>query len=231
MLLFPYGPGVNLINHRGYDANVGLRWSKSPAHRSQWLDLPLRDLWNVMYPGALILEVVALRDIQQGEELYLDYGREWEDAWEEHVRNWRPEDNARNYVYPADMDLSQPFRSLHEQKINPYPRNLATACFEENWDRDPGRQEWTPPKHWPEGLVYCRILKREQKADGSYVYEASLGFDILPHAEDDFQYINTNIPHSAITFVDRPYMSDMHLKNAFRHTIGLPQELVPSTWK
>ena len=39
MLLFPYGPGVNLINHSSKSPNVGLRWSSSKFHHNQWLKL------------------------------------------------------------------------------------------------------------------------------------------------------------------------------------------------
>ena len=173
ILLFPYGPGVNLINHNHYHPNVGLRWSTSPQHHGQWLDLPLRDFWKVMYPGAIILEVVALRDIQPGEELFLDYGAEWDAAWKKHVQEWKPF-KAEEYVYPADMDLTKAFRTLQEQESNPYPPNLATACFENNWHRDEGRAEWEEVEYWPEGLTYCHILKRDLQGDGSYVYEVAL---------------------------------------------------------
>jgi len=34
----------------------------------------------------LSFEYVALRDIEEGEEIFMDYGEEWEDAWEQHVK-------------------------------------------------------------------------------------------------------------------------------------------------
>jgi hypothetical protein len=36
--------------------------------------------------GGLAFDVVALRDIQPGEEAFIDYGSEWEEAWKTHVR-------------------------------------------------------------------------------------------------------------------------------------------------
>jgi len=75
ILLYPYGPGVNLINHASGDkANVELRWSKSPTSHYTWLDLPLDQFWDYIYPGGLVMEVVAIRNIEQGEELFMDYG-------------------------------------------------------------------------------------------------------------------------------------------------------------
>lgn len=39
LLLFPYGPGVNLINHSSKNPNVGLQWSSSKFHNEEWLKL------------------------------------------------------------------------------------------------------------------------------------------------------------------------------------------------
>ena len=34
------------------------------------------------------MEIVALHDTNSGEEVYMDYGKAWEDAWEKHVANF-----------------------------------------------------------------------------------------------------------------------------------------------
>jgi len=61
ILLYPYGPGVNLINHAsGNKANVELRWSTAPTSHYSWLDLPLDDFWQLIYPGGIVLEIVAM---------------------------------------------------------------------------------------------------------------------------------------------------------------------------
>lgn len=231
ILLFPYGPGVNLINHSSEKANVELKWSSNPQNHKHWLDLPMDKFWEMVYPGALILEVVALRDIQPDEELYLDYGPEWEAAWQEHVKKWKP--STEPYVYPADMDLTQPFRTIQEQEKDHYPSNLATVCFVGEWDLEDNKPvEWSEPEYWTDSMLYCHILNR--KADsktGSYLYEVSLGYDKQPHRLDDKRYITKKVPQRAISFVDKPYHSDMHLKNAFRQPIGLSDELIPEHWR
>ena len=53
----------------------------------------------------------------------MDYGPEWEEAWNEHVRTWKPPLGS-DYVYPRDMDLTEPFRTEKEQEKEPYPENL-----------------------------------------------------------------------------------------------------------
>ena len=32
-------------------------------------------------------------------------------------------------------------------------------------------------------------------------------------------------------FVDRPYTTDLHLGGAFRHDMGIPDELLPDSWR
>jgi hypothetical protein len=55
LLFFPYGPAVNLINHSRKKANVFLRWSQQRIAHPQWLDLPLKEFWEMTYPGGIVL--------------------------------------------------------------------------------------------------------------------------------------------------------------------------------
>jgi SET domain len=257
MLLFPYGPGVNLINHANdrSQINVRVEWSTHYMSHNQWLNLPLDQYWVMDYPGGLIMDIVATRDIQQGEELFMDYGTKWDSAWKEHVANWKPitgKAETKEYTYVDEIDRSQPFRTVDEQKSNPYPYNLKTVCWTPNWEReDNTRMEWVRPQaplEYPEGMLYCNIIKRTKKDNmtkiiepnkigfntsipDEYFYEVSLLFDRLdPDVDDKLLYIDFNVPHSAISFVDKPYLSDLHLPNSFRHPIGLPDYMMPKLW-
>lgn len=40
----------------------------------------------------------------------------------------------------------------------------------------------------------------------------------------------TDVPREAIAFVNLPYSSDIFLKNAFRHEMILPDDLLPKAW-
>mmetsp|Transcript_7321 Transcript_7321/g.8500 ORF Transcript_7321/g.8500 Transcript_7321/m.8500 type:complete len:485 (+) Transcript_7321:131-1585(+) len=152
LLLYPYGAGVGLINHSSDKSkiNVILRWSNNHMnHSPQWLDptLSLDQFWKMQYPGALILDVVAIRKIREGEEIFMDYGPKWEKAWNNHLQKWKPDITAtKNYVYPWDEmkrhgiiekneqqqqqqqqqqhKSLKPFRTLTEQERSPYPHNL-----------------------------------------------------------------------------------------------------------
>jgi len=236
MMLFPYGPGVNLINHDREKANVVIRWSTSEFHHANWLTLPANKFWKKIYPGALILDVVATRDIRQGEELFMDYGQDWEDAWNKHVREWKPPVND-NYFYPADVDETAALRTVVEQENDPYPENLAMICNTPDWERKKDNEiKWYQPNwEFPEGFVPCHILARKQDRHGDYVYKVMLEFDgpkqFNPLIKPKDRYLDYKVPRRAIRFVDKPYHSDQHIKDSFRHPIAFPDHLVPLQWK
>ena len=234
MLLYPYGPGVGLINHSSDNPNVKIEWSYHPMHHNTWLDLPYEQYATMDYPGGLILDVIALRDIQEGEELFMNYGADWQKAWEHHVETWKPHKTAKTYVYPQDMDLTKPFKTLKEQAKQAYAPNLQTVCRTSNWPNreKTNRRKWKMPKQpWPEAIAYCHVLNRTEISAGNYEYEVSLhhDYDELP-SKKDMSFIDTNVPHSAIAFMDLPYTSDLHLPNAFRFPIQLPSHLIPPQW-
>jgi hypothetical protein len=265
MMFYPYGPGVNLINHYAHAAagsssavnhasrrgspNVGWRWSQNPLHKTALLDMNYDDFWDAVKPGHLILEIYALRDLVAGEELLLDYGREWQAAWEQHVANWLPATTTTTaHVYPEDMDDTEVLRTVKEQETDPYPDNLITMCLTPDKRRKTVKHmEWSEPTYttsWSHAMVFCHILDRSMNAaNGMEEYTVSLlkpakntildpaayVFDPTVPMED--LYIDTKVPRRAIRWIEKPYMDDEHLPNAFRHPIGLPDDLVPIAWR
>lgn len=90
LLLVPTAPIVNYINH-GTRPNVAIRWpgEKSQLHRvfngawqeggNWWLKSSVGEV--LQKSNQLAWEYVALRDIDRFEELVLDYGSDWDQAW------------------------------------------------------------------------------------------------------------------------------------------------------
>jgi hypothetical protein len=240
LVFFPYGQAVNLINHSSKNPNVEWRWStKTSVHHTQWLDLSLKEFWKVAKPGGLILEIVALRDIQPGEELVINYGTAWENAWNQHVAQWKPPENADQYVYPAEMDETEQLRTVDEQMTNPYPNNIATVCVTPDVDRQKHNPiEWFEPENnsWYDSMSLCHILSRDlDKSTGSITYTVSLlysrdKYEYNPNINRNDLYIDTKVPRRAIRFVEKPYHDDEHIENAFRHPIILPPSLLPKLW-
>lgn len=70
MLLFPYSSNVAYINHHSTEYNAELRWAKdfSFYHHDEWLNKPV-DFLEEHWTSGLMLEFIALRDIQVGEEV------------------------------------------------------------------------------------------------------------------------------------------------------------------
>ena len=177
MVFFPYGPVVGAINHSKKLANVRYQWSSHPLHRADILEMNYRQFWDNIYPGALILELVALRDLHPGEELFMDYGEAWSQAWQTHVNNWQPPPNAGDYVYPEDMDETETLRTIVEQETDPYPQNLITMCATPDHEREKHRITWYEPEgEMAEYMVYCHILEKRLSHNGDYEYDVSLLF-------------------------------------------------------
>jgi len=91
VLLYPTGPGMNYINH-GPAPNAKLVWpennhSNDKYHNDAILYSTLDELRNDAedYQLRLSMNVVATRDIPKGEEITIDYGPDWVNAYNHHI--------------------------------------------------------------------------------------------------------------------------------------------------
>jgi hypothetical protein len=245
MLLCPYAPHVNLVNHNQTRANVKLKWADPDRgnHDPEMLAKPVNELEGLA-TAKLAMDLVAIRDILEGEEILLDYGDLWERAWLEHVDNWKMGASyVSSYMLNA-QENSTALRTEYEQLSNPYPGNINLECDSRIWTRINQTLFHTtsvinitkPDSHeyWT-----CDLL-RHRVVNGTNLYtvvvtrpnerkkkKAPPKTDEPP--PEPFLKL-TDIPRMAIRFTDRPYTSDMFLKLAFRHPIGIPDHLFPTTW-
>lgn len=241
ILLCPYGAGVNYINANRTRANVKVQWAQNGTinHNGEWLNTKPEDMEWVSRT-MLGIEYVALRDIEAGEELLLDYGDAWEQAWEEHVKAWKAVTDRDEYISATqfnELHGDSPIRTREEQDASPYPRNLKINChaalvkaaFDElnddgsfdTPDEFIEQRGWLPEKKGFE----CEVLKRDDTTGTYEVY--------LLYTEDGeiFEKVPRNVSRKAIIFVDVPYSTDIHLPDAFRHPIGIPDEMLPDAWR
>ena len=254
LLLLPYGPLVNYFNH-GKQANVAVRWHVVPPqqktlHRREEHHHPELFAWSaeqvaLTHGKGLVMDIVALREIQKGEEVVLDYGAGWREAWDAHVASWKTESGDEDYVDAEEygqLHGDEVIRTEIEQEASPYPENLETFCFYAlhlqkqektalqyySWDDD-GRHECFRP---------CRVLERypNRKANTKqgmfYTIELKVLHNrrVIEECVIDSDTIVTDVPQSAVRVVNRPYTTDVFLKKAFRHEIGVPDGFYPSTW-
>lgn len=157
LLLCPYGSGTTYINHNHQSPNVKIVWtdnSKALIHNSTWLSKSVDFLEDQLSPG-LEFDFVAIRDIRPGEEVLLDYGKEWDDAWKSHVQDWEPVEGSEYYVDASQLNCldikeckGKPLvRTFVEQEAKPYSDNLLMWCYFNYEDEremiwNDGRDEW-----------------------------------------------------------------------------------------
>jgi hypothetical protein len=240
LLFYPYGMGVNLINHlsTGKGSNAKVVWSRAPFYDNDLLKLSAKDLaqnYGAVLP--LGLDVVATRDIAADEEVFIDYGEVWQQAWDDHVKAW---DSSKKWPKEA-LELNaergkEPFMTLSEMQGsgNPMPDNIMTACHaigykdSETSDKKPTVQfDEKNTKLTGDQFKMCDVLERHEKSevvDSGYLYTVQM------HQVDADDIIIANVPHSHIRYVDKPYQSSMH-KESFRHPIQIPDEMFPPSWR
>ena len=246
MLLCPYSPYVNLINH-SQEPNVAIRWSTSKYNNKDWLSLSAEELCAKQHVE-LVIDFVAVRDIQEGDEILLDYGEFWQNAWNNHVQNFRPKLRNGNYLdYQSPAKLNKvPYddiATMYEQESDPYPENIITQCL----FRD-DEVEYIPPEGeddyyegYPKRLytghdnglhqVYrCNVYERYSRGEGEIIYVVGLHL-WEDEEEQEYETMVYDVPRSSIWFGDKYYAADYHLDNAFRRPIGFPDEIFPQSWR
>lgn len=239
VLLLPTGPGVNYINHHASKANVVMRWSDSPLNgQTKFLNISDTEVMAEAY-STMILDFVALTDIEAGDEIFLHYGDDWIEFLNEYTGEvWESPPFSSKYVSAAEYQRGhpdKPIQTLAEQRQKKYPRNIETTClFLETIRTGPEETvTWTDANE--DCLRPCRILERSFENDGQYSYTA----EVLPipnevgnrecHLAKTHKIVN-QIPAKAVFLTDRPYTTDEHMPGAFRHTIEASSGLYPDPW-
>jgi hypothetical protein len=115
--------------------------------------------------------------MKEGEELFLDYGNDWEErAWKEHVANRNPSDEDKAYMSARQWNkkhANDVLRTLQEQQNNPYPSNLVLRCHpvlgRTDWYSFYNRVPWKASHH---GHA-CSVLNRTDES-GSATYTVQM---------------------------------------------------------
>ena len=225
IILTPYGAMVNFINHHRERANVEVQWPAKElvAHKPEWLSKDIEFISNVHEKIGLSFDYVALRDIEEGEEVFMDYGDDWIKAWEDHVASWKPIPNAENYIHSSEWN--ERLRTLEELSSDPYPPNLLTLCHE-SYRVDGDRNVFVPPTRPSHIRVHCDVLERSSEEPYEYKVKMYRGSDQEPVTVE-------GVPHGegGLEMVDKLKSADWHLPNAFRHPITIPDDILPESWK
>lgn len=227
LLLCPYGIGAGLINHSKERANAKMVWSTKGSRHPEWLDQRMED-WESADHSGLAFDLIALRDIEKDEEILIDYGDEWQEAWERHVRNWKPPPRSDEYQPSTVLNemTDSVVRTIKEGSYNPESdkilycreifRDFAGATDDSEYD-----------------FQTCRALKRYQTADGEtrYVVQTYAEIEDKWHCYEDNHFVIFDFPRDGFNFRDAMYAFDHSQPWAFRHDMRIPEELMPEKWK
>lgn len=94
LLLCPYGLMTSHVNHDATNPNTKVVWATDDqmAH-PEWRKKPIEE-WGAEEKAGLCFNFVALRNIAQDEEITIDYGNKWEEAWQNHLRSYYQNDEG-----------------------------------------------------------------------------------------------------------------------------------------
>lgn len=245
LLLYPYSPIVNYINHDAEKYNAELRWSELPNHQSDWLNRSVDELVDLGHSG-LIMEFVATRDIKPREEILIDYGNRWQQAWDKHVKNWEPFHEYKRYTPAWEFnDYTLPVRTQEEQKVRPYPDHVFIGCYiasvidEEQAGAIVDGQlqyKWTyEPSlyHTTLDVTECQIEERykEYVETADSIRPVGELYRVRVWRHHQMSWVVADVPRRAIQFFDNQYESELFLHNRFRHQMDLPDHMFPEAWK
>ena len=86
----------------------------------------------------MVLDIVATRDISPGEEIFIDYGKEWEDAWNDHVKKYKSPCKDGEICFKSSRAVAY----MNDDKFNPIYHEWSddhfTACYQDQMPTDDG---------------------------------------------------------------------------------------------
>jgi hypothetical protein len=224
-----YGMITSLINHSSKNPNVKIVWSDIMTN--DWRNLSLAELAGKTYTG-LAFDYIAQTDIAEGDEILLDYGSEWEAAWNEHVQTWEPLEES--YVPAFEMERLENVDSVIPTAYEePFSANVRIYIHGEYHLMSLGKKKGTTRfRDW----YQPRILDRYLDANNETVYMVQM-YRLTDDPGSKMTWIHYDkeilfaIPRDAFHFKDALYSRDHFLPCSFRHPMMIPDDMFPDIWR
>lgn len=178
--------------------------------------------------------------------LSLSCSESWQNHWEEHVASWNAEleEHPLKKTWPIRaLDLNQehksrPFRTNDEEA---YPDNVMLKAFlmvkipQDGVDVDEATGNkiriWSEADSGKsnlasENLFDCEIVKRYDVGQSAHMPVNNTMYDVT-WSNGKSTTLVKNVPHKALVFLDKSETGDQHEPAAFRHWIGIPDDVFP----
>lgn len=172
-------------------------------------------------------------------QIYIDYGEVWERSWQKHVQSWQPPESDSTSYTPVASFLEEEYepRTVNDLINDPYPQNIIQVCyFDSNTAEEYGYSGdgydlivengsvFTPyrPLIYEDYVYQCDVLRKNEDGTCTVV--------VVPSLDNKYTVLIKRYPLAAVTFRQKPYSSDQHLKNSFRHYISFNHEMFPEHW-
>lgn len=204
-------------------------------HNASILEQPIKYLENI-WNNVVGFDYVALRDIHEDEEITIDYGIQWEEAWNTHLQNWVPPEGYAKFIPPQvlNADFTSPLRTYDEDKTM-YSEHIDLYCAFSVESIDEEKDEWdeyeldSDMDHKIYRILERKTMKEEGKS-GYFLYDLDLLVKVEGR-EKMMLYQVRNVPRMAISFYYGRYHSDMFVQGAFRHEMMIPDDIFPDPWR
>jgi hypothetical protein len=196
----------------------------------------------------MVIDIIASRDIEVDEEIFIDYGIEWENSWLNHLAAWKSPCSQGRMSARFINDMN---KDKHNTEYHSWTKDHFTVCWKHdttdfeliyivasNVTNAARNQEGYTITHNYNGIMFgddgfeyssfddvripCKLWKSHRKKK---TFEAVLFFHHISAIE-----VHRAIPESSVDFIPKPYRSDMHLPGAFRHEIKIPDDIFPHHW-
>ena len=240
VLLCPYGVRTGFINHAPASSgrvNARIVWNKKLSRHTDWFGQHPDD-WAKGFHAGLVLNFVATRDIEPNEEIFIDYGDEWEAAWQSHLKNYNDIRHKLSEDYKPGYEMVSEEVDLLRLNENKHYRNGSMELYcRESYLGMAGL------KHEGGEGSLCRavygvnsagaIINTRKDKPQHYIAEIfgkrndkELSMTFL-----ELRSVFFGAPAKAFYFQDKPYTRDHVQTWAFRHDMNIPDDIMPDAWR
>jgi hypothetical protein len=209
----------------------------------EWKTSPV-DTWGNMFHNGLSFDFVSLQDITEGEEIFIDYGPEWEAAWQEHVAKYDPP--QKDYIPAFELNERKDLKIRTNSEGPSYENDgLRLFCRHEVLVEAGYSQFGEHPDAYDDQgeskLYHCRaterfddqtygveILSRDQDKNGDEEEEEEEDDD---ESKAVYNLVPSRLSRDVFFFKDDHYKRDHCQPWSFRHAMMISDDTFPAAWK